>query len=55
MFFREYYNLVRDPWQLRNFLRDGSRSNNPNVRRLHAQLRLERRCRGTGTSARSCP
>jgi arylsulfatase A-like enzyme len=55
MFFREYYDLVRDPWQLRNLLGDGRTSNNPNVRGLHARLRLDRRCVGRGTSPGSCP
>jgi arylsulfatase A-like enzyme len=53
-FFREYYDLARDPWQLRNLLRDGNRANNPNVRALSRQLRHDRRCVGT-TGARSCP
>jgi arylsulfatase A-like enzyme len=53
-FFREYYNLRRDPWQLRNLLHDGSPANNPEVARLARQLRHDRRCKGTsGLSA--CP
>lgn len=55
VFFREYYDLVRDPWQLRNLLGDGRSSNNPNVRGLHVRLSLDRRCVGTGASVRSCP
>jgi arylsulfatase A-like enzyme len=53
-FFREYYDLVRDPWQLRNLLHDGNGANDPDVSAISAHLRLDRRCQGTtGTSA--CP
>lgn len=48
--FREYYNLRRDPWQLRNLLHDGTRANDPNTNALHRMLRRDRRCMGT-----SCP
>jgi arylsulfatase A-like enzyme len=48
--FREYYDLVNDPWQLVNFLADGDPSNDPNVVALSAQLALDRRCQGV-----SCP
>jgi arylsulfatase A-like enzyme len=54
VFFREYYDLVRDPWQLHNLLGDGNSRNNPNVMKLHTQLKLDRRCVGTGAS-RTCP
>jgi arylsulfatase A-like enzyme len=51
--FREYYNLLRDPWHLRNLLRDHNPRNNPNpliVRRLANQLKADRVCAGS-----SCP
>lgn len=44
---REYYNLVRDPWELTNLLHDGVRGNGPNVRRLHRRLQALRRCAGS--------
>ncbi len=51
--FREYYDLVRDPWQLRNLLHDGNPAG-PDVAALSQQLQLDRRCVGTaGESA--CP
>jgi arylsulfatase A-like enzyme len=52
-FFREYYNLVRDPWQLRNLLHDANPAG-PSVASLSAQLRHDRRCRGT-SGERACP
>lgn len=48
--FREYYDLVRDPWQLRNLLADRSTTNDPDLAPLHAQLRTDRACAGA-----SCP
>jgi arylsulfatase A-like enzyme len=48
--FREYYDLVRDPWQLRNLLGDRSTRNDPDVAPLHAQLSADRACEGA-----SCP
>jgi len=51
--FREYYNLARDPWQLRNLLHDRSPAG-PNVAPIAAQLQHDRRCMGT-TGPRSCP
>jgi arylsulfatase A-like enzyme len=48
--FREYYDLRADPWQLVNLLRDGDRSNNPDVPALHALLTTDRACAGA-----SCP
>src|SRR5918992_5453895 len=39
--FREYYRLLRDPWQLKNVLKDGNPDNNPSRRtltKLHRQL-----------------
>jgi arylsulfatase A-like enzyme len=52
-FFREYYNLARDPWQLRNLLHDGT-PGGPYVSALAAQLRRDRHCSGT-TGANACP
>lgn len=52
-FFREYYNLIRDPWQLRNLLHDGNPAG-PNVAPLSAQLRHDRMCEGT-SGERPCP
>lgn len=46
-FFREYYDLLRDPWQLRNLLRDAVPANDPEVAALSRQLRRDRRCAGT--------
>jgi arylsulfatase A-like enzyme len=53
-FFREYYNLTRDPWQLRNLLHDGVAGNDPPVGALSRQLHRDRRCVGT-TGAKACP
>jgi arylsulfatase A-like enzyme len=47
--FREYYNLKKDPWQLRNLLRDGREGNDPDPARLASlstRLRMDRRCKG---------
>jgi arylsulfatase A-like enzyme len=52
-FFREYYDLRRDPWQLRNLFRDGNPAN-PDVAAIAARLKHDRRCTGT-TGARACP
>lgn len=43
---REYYDLVRDPWELRNLLNDGIRGNGPDVQALHVRLRALRSCAG---------
>jgi arylsulfatase A-like enzyme len=53
--FREYYDLVRDPWQLRNLLHDGNPGNNPNLRLLRTRLARDRACAGRGAVARPCP
>jgi arylsulfatase A-like enzyme len=53
--FREYYDLVRDPWQLRNLLHDGNPGNNPNLRSLRDRLARDRRCAGRGAVERPCP
>jgi arylsulfatase A-like enzyme len=52
-FFREYYNLTRDPWQLRNLLRDGNPAG-PDVSSLARQLLHDRLCVGT-TGETACP
>lgn len=55
--FREYYDLVADPWQLVNLLRDGNPLTGPTDEELQAlsrRLRADRRCRGTSGS-RACP
>lgn len=49
--FREYYDLERDPWQLRNRLGDGKRSNDPpSLKLMSEQLAADRRCSGN-----ACP
>jgi len=51
--FREYYDLRKDRWQLRNLLRDGSERSGPNrerLRRLHRRLLRAAVCSGT-----ACP
>ena len=51
--FREYYDLVRDPWQLTNLLGDADTSNDPapaTVLALSAQLTADREC-----IAAACP
>jgi arylsulfatase A-like enzyme len=48
--FREYYDLRRDPWQLRNLLHDRVRANNPDWGPLAEQLAADRSCAGG-----SCP
>lgn len=42
--FREYYDLIHDRWQLRNYLHDGVAGNNPRLAPLKAQLRADRTC-----------
>ena len=46
--FREFYDLRTDPWELTNLLHDGSRSNDPDVRRLSDRLDGLRGCVGNG-------
>ncbi|MDQ4144780.1 MAG: sulfatase [Actinomycetota bacterium] len=48
--FREYYDLLEDPWQLENLLGDGDPTNDPNTRRLSRQLAEDRAC-----SEEACP
>jgi arylsulfatase A-like enzyme len=50
IFFREYYDMRSDPWQLTNLFRDGDRSNDPNRRQLHLRLERDRSCEGS-----ACP
>jgi arylsulfatase A-like enzyme len=48
--FREYYDLVNDPFQLVNLLADGNPANDPNVAPLSAMLAADRTCAGS-----NCP
>jgi arylsulfatase A-like enzyme len=48
--FREYYDLVSDPWMLTNLYRDGNAANDPPVAPLAAALAAARQCSGT-----TCP
>ena len=55
--FREYYDLINDPYQLTNLLGDSDPSNDPDPGRLallSAQLQRDRRCEGTEGST-ACP
>jgi arylsulfatase A-like enzyme len=54
-FFREYYNLVHDRWQLRNLLADRSAANDPNVGALQARLAADRLCAGRQGASGPCP
>ena len=54
--FGEYYDLVRDPWQLRNLLRDGTAANDPPLRAVRGMLQRLRRCSGHRPAiATPCP
>jgi arylsulfatase A-like enzyme len=44
--FREYYDLLVDPWQNENLLKDGTTANDPDVGALGAALATERACLG---------
>jgi arylsulfatase A-like enzyme len=48
--FREYYDLVNDPWQNENLLADGNPGNDPDVGVLDAQVATYAACVGT-----ACP
>jgi arylsulfatase A-like enzyme len=48
--FREYYNLVRDPWELHNELAGGPRPSRARIRELHSLLAAARSCVGA-----ACP
>lgn len=52
--FREYYDLVQDPWQLVNLLADPDNANDLNLPALEAQLAADRECEGTGPPL-ACP
>jgi arylsulfatase A-like enzyme len=55
--FREYYDLVNDPYQLENLLFDADPANDPPVdelARLSLQLARDRRCRGA-EDVQACP
>ena len=54
--FREYYDLVEDPWQLDNLLEDADESDPApgEVVELSVQLRRDRRCQGT-SGFEACP
>jgi arylsulfatase A-like enzyme len=55
--FREYYDLVGDPWQLTNVLADGDLANDPppeHLEQMERTLAADRSCRGTG-GPRACP
>lgn len=55
--FREWYDLVNDPWQLDNLLGDGDPTNDPPQDALalaSARLARDRSCRGT-VGAEACP
>ncbi len=56
VFFREYYDLVEDPWQLTNLLADGDPHNDPEdeVLALAEQLARDRVCYRTSGPTR-CP
>lgn len=57
MTFREYYDLVSDPWQLTNLLGDANPDNDPPAGELAALALLlsrDRRCVGTEGEA-PCP
>jgi arylsulfatase A-like enzyme len=44
--FREYYDLVNDPWQLENLFGDRDASNDPNVQQIARRMNDLRRCAG---------
>ena len=44
--YREYYRLADDPWELRNLLRDGIATNNPNTDWLNRLIRRYQSCVG---------
>src|SRR5918992_802356 len=51
---REYYDLVADPWELNNLLADKDPANDPDVVALSARLRKAIACVGTG-GGDACP
>jgi len=44
--FREYYDLVKDPWQNQNLLADGNSANDPDVAALSAKIAMYAKCVG---------
>jgi arylsulfatase A-like enzyme len=48
--FREFYDLVADPWQLQNLLADNDPANDPDVGALSTQLAADRACTGRACS-----
>lgn len=44
--FREYYDMVNDPYQMQNLLKDSSTANDPNVTVLSETLRAAQSCAG---------
>ncbi|MGH9038688.1 MAG: sulfatase-like hydrolase/transferase, partial [Acidimicrobiia bacterium] len=51
--YREYYNLVADPWELNNLLGDASTANDPDTSALASRLVRYRTCTGT-TGTKAC-
>ena len=51
--FREYYDLVADPYQLVNLLKDGNAGNDPDTTALSNRLAVYRQCKGA-TGAVPC-
>lgn len=45
--FREYYDMVNDPYQMQNLLMDGNSANDPDVAALSALLSSQKTCSGT--------
>jgi arylsulfatase A-like enzyme len=52
--FREYYDLVNDPWQLTNLLGDGTTSNDPPIGWIVTRLDQDAVCSGT-SGPTACP
>jgi hypothetical protein len=44
--FREYYDLVNDPWQLENLFGDQDPANDPNVDEISRRMNDLSRCAG---------
>jgi arylsulfatase A-like enzyme len=51
--YREYYDLVADPWENTNLLGDNTAANDPDTSALSARLARYRTCTGT-TGTRAC-
>jgi arylsulfatase A-like enzyme len=51
---REYYDLIADPWQLQNVLADKNPANDPDIAALSARLHKAIACVGT-SGANPCP